>query len=181
MIFLFLKKQKTFSHIVSVKETLPWRKCSVKALVLLIKRIQFLNIQVGYDNSILEKLGSAAAVESYWNSAAPHLQARYCHASLGVKIRIERIGNFKHYAKTIDAGSNSIGIKSVKADTRNDIGDADLMTFMAAHQNIEGLRFITNGVAYGSSVCDDVFSNSNDFKASLNMWQSSAAAYGSVN
>ena len=140
-----------------------------------------MNIQVGYDNSILEKLGSAAAVESYWNSAAPHLQARYCHASLGVKIRIERIGNFKHYAKTLDAGSNSIGIRSLKADTRNDIGDADLLIFMAAHQNIEGLSFITNGVAWVSSVCDDVFSNSNDFKVSINMWQSSSAAYGSVN
>ena len=127
------------------------------------------------------KLGSAAAVESYWNSAAPHLQARYCHSSLGVKVRIERIGNFKHYAKTLDAGSNSIGLDSLKADTRNDIGDADLMTFMAAHQNIEGLTFITNGVAWVSSVCGDRFINSNDFKASLNMWQSSAAAYGSVN
>ena len=74
------------------------------------------------------KLGSAAAVENYWNSAAPHLQARYCHASLGVKIRIERIGNLKHYAKTINAGSDSIGLDSVRADTKNDIGDADLMT-----------------------------------------------------
>ena len=127
------------------------------------------------------KLGSAAAVESYWNSAAPHLQARYCHASLGVKVRIERIGNFKHYAKTLDAGSNSIGLDSVKADTRNDLGDADLMTYMAAHQNTAGLTFITNGVAWVSSVCGDRFINSNDFKASLNMWQSSAAAYGSVN
>merc|ERR1712223_1016488 len=64
-----------------------------------------LKLKVGYDNSILGKLGSAAAVESYRNSAAPHLQARYCHASLGTKVRIERVGNFKHYAKTLNAGS----------------------------------------------------------------------------
>merc|ERR1712158_24834 len=51
---------------------------------------------------------------------------------------------------------------------------------MAAHQNIEGLTFITNGVAWVSSVCGDRFINSNDFKASLNMWQSSAAAFGSL-
>ena len=125
-------------------------------------------------------MGSAAAVENYWNSAAPHLQARYCHASLGVKIRIERIGNLKHYAKTINAGSDSIGINSVRADTKNDIGDADLMTYMAAHQNIAGLRFITNGVAWVGTVCG-LWSNFPELKSSINMWQSSAAAYGSVN
>merc|ERR1712038_1309267 len=138
-----------------------------------------LQLKVGYDNSILGKLGSAAAVESYWNSAAPHLQARYCHASLGVKVRIERIGNFKHYAKTLNAGSDSIGLDSVKADTRNDIGDADLMPYMAAHQNIAGLRFITNGVAWVGTVCG-LWSNFPELKSSINMWQSSAAAYGSL-
>merc|ERR1712018_1131405 len=147
-----------------VEEELKIEAAMTAADVANVPTTMHLQIKVGYDNSILQKLGSAAAVESYWNSAAPHLQARYCHASLGTKIRIERIGNFKHYAKTLDAGSNTIGIRSLKADTRNDIGDADLLIFMAAHQNIEGLSFITNGVAWVSSVCDDVFSNSNDFK-----------------
>merc|ERR1712223_229474 len=125
-----------------------------------------LQIKVGYDNSILAKLGSAAAVESYWNQAAPHLQARYCHASLGVKVRIERIGDFKHYAKTLDAGSDSIGLDSVKADTRNDIGDADLMTYMA-YLDTTGLSSWTNGVAWLSMVCHPN-PLANELKASIN-------------
>ena len=125
------------------------------------------------------KLGSAAAVESYWNSAAPHLQARYCHASLGVKVRIERVGNFKHYAKTLNAGSDTIGLDSVKADTKNDIGDADLMTYMA-YQDTTGLRSWTNGIAWLGRVCHP-HPLAKEQKASINHWQSSAVAFGSVN
>ena len=125
------------------------------------------------------KLGSAAAVENYWNSAAPHLQARYCHASLGTKVRIERVGNFKHYAKTLNAGSDTIGLDSVKADTKNDIGDADLMTYMA-YQDTTGLRSWTNGIAWLGRVCHP-HPLAKEQKASINMWQSSAAAFGSVN
>merc|ERR550539_408168 len=74
-----------------------------------------LQIKVGYDDSILAKLGSASAVEAYWNAAAPHLQAKYCHNSLGTKIKIERIGKFKHYAgKTFTA---STGLNIMQDDT----------------------------------------------------------------
>ena len=77
----------------------------------------------------MAKLGSASEVEAYWNAAAPHLQARYCHSTLGTKIKIERIGNFKHYAdKTMIASSASLA--SMQADTAADLGSADLMTYM---------------------------------------------------
>ena len=125
----------------------------------------------------MAKLGSAAAVESYWNQAAPHLQARYCHASLGTKIRIERIGNFKHYAKIIRA--SGAGLDSVRADTRNDLGDADLMTYMA-YQDTTGLRSWTNGIAWLGRVCHP-HPLAKEQKASINHWQSSAVAFGSVN
>merc|ERR1719400_2177245 len=111
---------------VEVDEELKIEAAMTAADVASVPTTMHLQIKIGYDNSILQKLGSAAAVESYWNSAAPHLQARYCHASLGTKIRIERIGNFKHYAKIIRA--SGAGLDSVRADTRNDLGDADLMT-----------------------------------------------------
>jgi hypothetical protein len=88
-----------------------------------------LQIKVGYDDSILAKLGSASAVEAYWNAAAPHLQARYCHSTLGTQIRIERVGNFKHYAgKSLTASGASLQL--MFDDTANDMGNADLIAYM---------------------------------------------------
>ena len=84
---------------------------------------------MGYDDSILKKLGSAAKVRAYWYAAAPHLQARYCHSTLGTKIKVERIGNFKHYAgKTLTASDKSL--QKMYSTTAKDLGSADLMTYI---------------------------------------------------
>ena len=47
----------------------------------------------------METLGSHEAVEVYWNAVAPHLQAKFCHESLGTKIKIERFGELKYVEK----------------------------------------------------------------------------------
>ena len=42
------------------------------------------------DEGAFKELGGTAdKAIKYWNDAAPHLQARYCHASLGTKIKID--------------------------------------------------------------------------------------------
>ena len=131
--------------------------------------------QVGYDDSILTKLGSADAVESYWNAAAPHLQARYCHSSLGTKIRVERIGNFKHYAgKTITASGASL--QAMFDDTVADLGDADLIAYMC-HDTSS--LYGTIGIAYRPVVCGH--SSGNKYKESINEWRPTSVAFGGVN
>jgi hypothetical protein len=134
-----------------------------------------LQLKVGYDDSILAKLGSASAVEAYWNAAAPHLQARYCHASLGTKIRVERVGNFKHYAgKTLTATGGNLDL--MKADTANDLGDADLIAYMCHEEMVPGWQ--TVGIAWLGVNCDRSWANK--VKSSINEWRSSAAAYGGL-
>ena len=122
----------------------------------------------------MAKLGSASAVEAYWNAAAPHLQARYCHFTLGTKIKIERIGNFKHYAgKTLTA--TKANLISLFDDTAHDIGDADLITYMSYENNQYG----TIGIAHTGVICDHPYYNK--YKSSIVEWRSTAVAFGGVN
>ena len=123
----------------------------------------------------MAKLGSASAVEAYWNAAAPHLQARYCHSSLGTKIRVERIGNFKHYAgKTITASGASL--QAMFDDTVADLGDADLIAYMC-HDTSS--LYGTIGIAYRPVVCDHP--NNNKYKESINEWRKTSVQYGGIN
>ena len=148
----------------------------MKEYLKIINKIPTL-FQVGYDDSILAKLGSAAAVEAYWNAAAPHLQARYCHSTLGTKIKIERIGNFKHYAgKTITASST--GLHTMFDDTVADLGSADLIAYMCHDTYGYGVYGVI-GTAYLSVVCGH--SNSNKYKESINEWRPTSVAFGGVN
>ena len=124
---------------------------------------------------MLAKLGSAAAVEAYWNAAAPHLQARYCHSTLGTKIKVERIGNFKYYSgKTLTASSTSL--QEMFDSTVADIGSADLMTYICHDpSSLPGVI----GIAYRPVICDH--SSSNKYKESINEWRPTSVAFGGVN
>ena len=42
--------------------------------------------------------GTADKAEAYIRSTLPHVQAKYCHKSLGTKIYIQKIGDIKHYS-----------------------------------------------------------------------------------
>ena len=129
---------------------------------------------MGYDDSILKKLGSAAKVRAYWYAAAPHLQARYCHSTLGTKIKVERIGNFKHYSgKTLTASDPNL--KRMYSTTAKDLGSADLIAYMC-HDTSS--LYGTVGIAYKSQVCGH--SNSNKYKQSINEWRTTSVAYGGV-
>ena len=132
------------------------------------------NEQVVYDKSIREKLGTKNAVIAYWNDAAPHLQARYCHVTLGTKIKVERIGNFKHYSgKTLTASDPNL--KRMYSTTAKDLGSADLIAYMC-HDTSS--LYGTVGIAYKSQVCGH--SNSNKYKQSINEWRTTSVAYGGV-
>ena len=120
----------------------------------------------------MEKLGSKAKVQAYWNDAAPHLQARFCHSTLGTKIKIERIGKFKRYSGTLIASGENL--KAMQNTTAKIIGSADLMVYMC-HDSSPGLG--TLGMAYIGSVCG----NNNKNKQSINEWRKTPNAFAGVN
>ena len=131
------------------------------------------NEQVVYDKSIREKLGSKNAVIAYWNDAAPHLQARYCHVTLGTKIKVERVGKFEYFDKKIVA--SDAGLETVMNNAKEVIGSADLVVYMAHDEtSSDG----TIGIAWSPVVCEP--SQFNSQKTSINEWRPDALAYGGV-
>ena len=129
--------------------------------------------QVVYDKSILKKLGSKKAVIAYWNDAAPHLQARYCHVTLGTKIKVERVGNFEYFDQKIVA--SDAGLETVRNNAKHVLGSADLVVYMA---HDERLSDGTIGIAWSPVVCEPSVYNSQ--KTSINEWRSDPVAYGGV-
>ena len=127
--------------------------------------------QVVYDKSIKEKLGDEAAVIAYWNAAAPHTQAIFCHASLGTQIKFERIGNFEYLDTKIEADSSYL--RQLKPHADKVIGSADLVVYIAYGRMTKDGKI---GVAWRPSIC----SSSNLLKTSINEWLSSSVAFGGV-
>ena len=129
--------------------------------------------QVVYDKSILQKLGNKNAVIKYWNDAETHLQARYCHITLGTKIRIQRIGNFEYFDKKIVA--SDAGLETVRDNAKKVIGSADLVVYIAHDEtSSDG----TIGIAWSPVVCEP--SEYNSQKTSINEWRPNALAFGGV-
>ena len=129
--------------------------------------------QVVYDKSMLEKLGNVDNVIAYWNAAAPHMQARYCHDTLGTKIKVERIGNFEYFDKKLVASSASLG--TVKYHAPQVIGSADLVVYMANDKSSLGGVI---GIAWVPVVCSG--SSSNPWKTSINEWRPTSVSFGGV-
>ena len=117
---------------------------------------------------MMENLGSTAKILQYWNAAAPHLQARYCHSTLGTKIKIERIGNLEYFDQKIDASEE--GLDTVASHGIQIRGSADLVVYMVYGSAIN------SGIAWLSSVCGPLDSQ----KMSINDWQYNSVAFGSV-
>ena len=139
----------------------------------IMQTMTFVYSQVVYDKSILAKLGSKDKVIAYWNAAAPHIQARYCHASLGTKIKFERIGNFEYLDQKIVA--SSAGLEAVKPHAPKVIGSADLVVYMA---NDESSLWGTIGIAWCPVICGPSYHNA--WKTSINEWRPDSISYGGV-
>ena len=93
------------------------------------------NIQVGYDDGFLAKVGGAAAAENYIKSTMPHIQASYCHKSLGTKIHVQRIGDMKHYSgRTLTATGPKL--QEMWDTTKTDLNGADLMVYLGYERYI---------------------------------------------
>ena len=119
----------------------------------------------------MEHLGTSDAVETYWNAALPHLQAHYCHSTLGTKIHIETLG-FKHYeGKRLTASIPNLN--DMMGPTAEDIGTADLIVYMCNDTTVGG----TVGIAVVGTACNPNWIGG---RLSINEWRTTASAYGSV-
>lgn len=133
-----------------------------------------LQIRAGYDDGFLSKVGgSAGDAEAYIESSLPHVQASFCHESLGTKIVIQRIGDIKHYSgKSLQA--TGAKLSEMFDDTAKDLNGADLMMYMGYDTALWG----TVGIAWGKVVCDHSYYNK--YKSSINEWRPTHAAAGHV-
>ena len=102
----------------------------------------------------------------------PHLQVRFCHSTLGTKIKIERIGKFKRYSGTLIASGENL--KAMQSTTAKIIGSADLMVYMC-HDPLKITSSV--GMAYVGSVC----SKNDKNKQSINEWRKTPGGFAGVN
>ena len=115
----------------------------------------------------METLGCHEAVRKYWNAVAPHLQARFCHSSLGTKIKIERVGKLEYLDEKIDARGLGSAARGRKA--KEVIGSADLVAFMCDGEG--------RGVGDLDCLCSD---EEGDEKISITEYYLNAAEFARV-
>ena len=127
----------------------------------------------------MAQLGNKYEAEEYWKKTEPHLQARYCHISLGMKIKIESLHAPTHYnGKVLTPDKSSI--YEMGDITENEIknNNVDLMVYMTRGNNrTVALDQIKNiGIGKIKAVC----TQGNRTKQSISIWRKDTAAFGSV-
>ena len=123
------------------------------------------------------KLGSKEKIETYWNAALVHIQTRYCHPSLGTKIKIQRVGDF-HYLKKMSLRADTNSLIDMYGRTKALVSDeVDLLVTMTHDIISTGVGVI--GTAYVQSVCSSN-KDAGELKQSINEWQPSTAVFGAV-
>ena len=121
----------------------------------------------------MKKLGSKDKIIEYWNAAAPHLQAKFCHPSLGTKIKIDRIGDFVYAeGKTIKAQYSDLQI--MMPFTKQNLEGADLMVHLCSDPNYCPL---SPGYTYAGMACNDY----DAAKQVLIEWRESPVSFQGVN
>merc|ERR1712001_75178 len=137
-----------------------------------IPATNLLQIRVGYDDGFLAKVGGTSAAENYIKSTMPHIQASYCHKSLGTKIHVQRIGDIKHYSgRTLTA--TEAKLVEMWDTTKTDLNGADLMVYLGYESNYVG----TVGIAWGKVVCE---TTGDQYKSSINEWRKTHAEAGQL-
>ena len=97
--------------------------------------------QVGYDDGLKKKLKSKNVINKYVASIWTHLQANFCHNSLGSKVLVQQFGSIKHFpGKTIRKSSGPYGLKGMEYTTEKNLRSADLMLYVAVDQGCKTVR-----------------------------------------
>ena len=93
-------------------------------------------LQVAYGDNFNGKVGSNAAATTYWQNALVHVQAHYCHSSLGSKIKISTL-SVTHISGTKLTASEA-SAKAMETSNSARLKGADLMVYMVKN-NFENL------------------------------------------
>ena len=112
----------------------------------------------------MQKVGSQSAAEAAINSLMTHVQASYCHSSLGTSVKLQ-VEGVKHFAgKTLTpSGAN---LEAMYETTVCNLGSADLMVYLVYFDPPIGVSY-TAGIAYRPAVCRPPFQK-NHIKQSIN-------------
>ena len=91
-----------------------------------------------------------AGAQDYIRSLLPHVQADYCHPSLGSKVKIQVEGNPRYFGDLVLRPSTE-DIYSMRETTRLNLGSADLMVYLV--NQCDHLPDCYHGIAFRSTVC----------------------------
>merc|ERR1711971_724811 len=128
-----------------------------------------LQIRVGYGDNFNGKVGSNAAATTYWQNALVHVQAHYCHSSLGSKIKISTL-SVNHISGTKITASVA-SAQAMESSNSARLQGADVMVYMAYDAADSG----PSGIASLGVACAATNQNTNKF--SISEWQSTAATF----
>jgi hypothetical protein len=90
-------------------------------------------VQVGYGDNFNGKVGSNAAANTYWQNALVHVQAHYCHSSLGSKIKISTL-SVNHLSGTKLTASVA-SAQALESSNSARLQGADLMVYMVKNNS----------------------------------------------
>ena len=109
-------------------------------------------------------LGSLYYIAAAW----VHIQAYYCHPTLGSKVLVERLPGMKHYPG-VDLSDKKL--TKMHAHSRDDLGDADLMLYVEFDPSCAYCTF-GGGRAYIGEICVNGY---DWLKQSINLYGTSHA------
>merc|ERR1711971_926113 len=141
---------QSYSNLIDNKESREIKQKNLRNL----PKTQRLKIRVGYDDNFKSKLKSKTKVNKYINAIWTHLQANFCHNSLGSKILVQRYSTIKHYVgKNIRKVSGPRGLEGMETTTARNLGKADLMLYLGVDRSCTSVSGSCGGRANKGEVC----------------------------
>ena len=128
--------------------------------------------KVGYDDGAFAAEGTTEKVERKIDDVMAHLQAYFCHSSLGSKVKITML-SAKHYAgmRFQPCGADA---RAMQPYAESDLQGANLMIFYGKPYKPGQ----SSGIAYGKRVCSDA--RFNKLKLGMATWRKDAASLAEV-
>ena len=129
---------------------------------------QLLELQILYNTPLLNKIGSEDKVSKLINSLMTHVQAYYCHPSLGSKVKLQQSG-VKYY-KESDWHVTSETLERLSKIADTDLKDSKANLFVGLTHDDETHGDV--GLANTKVVCSERSSS-----VSINKWDSDMTTF----
>ena len=124
---------------------------------------QLLELQILYNTPLLTKMGSQDKVLKLVNSVMTHVQAYYCHSSLGSKVRLQQsAGSGVKYYKEADWIVSEDTLKRLAEIAETDLAKSKANLFVGLTYDDKSNNV---GLAWGKAVCMH-----RDWCNSINAW-----------